>query len=289
MATTATTTTAREARHQLTDHPRYKYRGCAPDPDRPTRAAGNNRLSIDAWSVSSEDGGEDQKYRLAREAAAIDVCMDCPVMVQCLQYAMSVLPSGKIAEEYGIFGGTTSLERHRRHIATVQAQQRALPSSELVSKLATVQRMAVLEALAAHHDPHQVADAAGVDDRTANWQRSKAVALLGLDKKTTTRRELLAAVRRLGLLDGVPVVDGPADVLAVPPPGTARPAPVKPTVVTAPEPPVGEKPPTPIVRTVRLRFDRSRFRAVEGQLSLTDARPRLHLVPPATTALGAAA
>ena len=35
----------------LTDHPYFRYRGCAPDPDMPGVAAGDPSLSVDAWQA----------------------------------------------------------------------------------------------------------------------------------------------------------------------------------------------------------------------------------------------
>ncbi|RIH58166.1 hypothetical protein D3C59_36895, partial [Streptomyces sp. SHP22-7] len=74
----------------LLEHPHYRYRGCAPDPDDPRVAAGDNTVSVDAWQAPDVDGGEAREVREAREAAAIDVCVGCPVMVQCLAYGSSL-------------------------------------------------------------------------------------------------------------------------------------------------------------------------------------------------------
>jgi len=54
----------------LTEHPHYRYRGCAPDPDQPTRAQGNLAVPVDAWGPYTEDGGELTSVRNARQAAA---------------------------------------------------------------------------------------------------------------------------------------------------------------------------------------------------------------------------
>ena len=45
------------------------------------------------------------KAKRMREAGAKAVCATCPVMAQCLDWAMTV------AEPYGIWGGTTPEER----------------------------------------------------------------------------------------------------------------------------------------------------------------------------------
>ncbi|WP_261994155.1 WhiB family transcriptional regulator, partial [Streptomyces sp. t39] len=220
---------AREARHMLTDHRHYRYRGCAPDPDQPTQAAGNPGLSIDAWSDPTDDGGEHQTARRARQKAAIDVCLGCPVMVQCLTAATAVMPDGTLAEPYGVAGGMTALERHRKHIKNKHTVPQPLPAGD--ARLRTPQRLAVLRALAVHTDPVRVAATAGVDVRTANWQRARLVTMLGLDRESASRAELLAAAAKAGLLDGITVVDQAAMVPAVPAPGTS---PVEQTVVAAP-------------------------------------------------------
>jgi len=83
----------------------------------------------------------------------------------------------------------------------------------------TPQKSAVLLALAMCTDASEVAAAAGVDVRTANWQRSRLVTQLNLCKETATRGELLAEAVRRGLLDGGLVVADDGTVPAVPPPG----------------------------------------------------------------------
>lgn len=201
------------AQQQLTEHPRYRYRGCAPDPDDPRVAAGDNRLPVGAWQAPDVDGGEEQHDRRAREAAAIEVCVDCPVMVQCLAYGSSVTADGKLAEPYAILGGMTMLERHRAFVKTRHEVTAPAPDRQL----RTPQKLAVLRALAAHTDPYAVAAAAGMDVRTANWQRSILVTKLSL-QRGATRRELLAEAVRRGLLNAAAVVDDDGSVPAVPPP-----------------------------------------------------------------------
>lgn len=263
-------TTAHHAYQAFTEHPRFKYRGCAPDIDQPTRAAGNIDLPVDAWAAPDLDGAEDQIERRAREEAAIEVCIDCPVMVLCLTYAMSTRPDGRIAEPYGIFGGTRQLERHREFIRTRLEE-------DADKRMRTPQKQAVLNALAAHEDPELIAAAAGLDVRTANWQRSAMATLLGLNKDTATRGQILAEARRRGLL-----TPQPAPAVA------AAPAPVTAAVTAAadqeqeegngPEPVRHPRIPTP---------QRRRFTHITGQLDLDTAladhhpRPHLHLVPQA--------
>ena len=214
------------------ESPRYRYRGCAPDVDEPGRAAGNLALTLDAWSGEDRDGSEPQRERLAREQAAVEVCLGCPVMVQCAAYANSVVVQegkARLAEPDGIWGGELALERHRAFIR--RRHEVAVPAP--ARQMRTPQRLRVLEALAVHESPEAVAQAAGVDVRTANWQRSRLVTQLNLDKETATRRELLAAAVERGLLDAAVVVADDGRVPAVPPPA---PKPSGPGAVESVEP-----------------------------------------------------
>ncbi|WP_055693436.1 WhiB family transcriptional regulator [Streptomyces prasinopilosus] len=198
-------------------HPHFRYRGCAPDVDQPSRAAGDTALSLDAWHGEDLDGGEPQRVREARQAAAVEVCLNCPVMVQCDAYANSVVVEGgkaRLAEPDGIWGGRLALERHRAFIR----RRHEVAAQAPVRQMRTPQRLRVLEALAVHAEAEAVAQAAGVDVRTANWQRSRLVTQLNLDKGTATRRELLAAAVDQGLLDESVVVADDGTVPAVPPP-----------------------------------------------------------------------
>ncbi|CQR59198.1 WhiB family transcriptional regulator [Streptomyces leeuwenhoekii] len=199
------------------EHPYFRYRGCAPDVDEPGRAAGDLSLSLDAWHGEDRDGPEEPREREARQAAAVEVCLSCPVMVQCDAYASSVVVEGgqaRLAEPAGIWGGRTALERHRVFIR--QRHEVAVPAP--VRLMRTRQKLRVLEALARHVDAEAVAAAAGMDVRTANWQRSRLVTQLSLDKRTATRAELLEAAVERGLLDGSLVVADDGSVPAVPPP-----------------------------------------------------------------------
>jgi hypothetical protein len=252
-------------------HPRYRYRGCAPDVDEPGRAAGNLDLTLDAWSGVDREGSEPQKEREARQAAAIDVCFGCAVMVQCAAYANSITADGRLAEPDGIWGGETALARHKALIAARHAAP-AAPDR----RFATPQKRAVLAAFASVWDPYEVAERAGVDVRTANWQRSNLVTLLGLPR-TASRGQLLAAAAERGLLDGVSVVADEGGVPAIPPP-TRMPTPPEPVVETPaalettaagarmalPEPGPYEP-----VRVPRPRRDR--FTDIDGQLALWEA------------------
>lgn len=211
-----TGTEPQAARKAWTEHPFYRYRGCAPDPDDPRRAAGDLSLSLDAWHGPDVDGGEAGKVRRAREEAAKRVCRGCPVREWCDAYASSVVGKGeaaRLAEPRGVWGGHTARERHRRFNEHRHEVAAAAPTEHLQ----TEQKHRVLQALAVHADPEAVARAAGVDWRTANWQRSRLVTQFSLDKTRATRRELLAAAVERGLIDAGVVVDDDGTVPAVAP------------------------------------------------------------------------
>jgi hypothetical protein len=264
---------------RFTDHPLFKYRQCAPDGDDPTRAAGNTALSRNAWIMEDRDGTEPQKEREAREAACIDVCVSCPVMVLCDAYATSVRPDGRLAEPRGIWGGRTALERRRLH--DDREKPEAVAKAVPVRRLETPQKRAVIRALAECWDPFEVAAVAsrlllswgvgrGMDVRTANWQRSNLTTLLGLPR-TVSRAQLLAAVGERGLLEGVAVVEDDGKVLAVPPP-TKVPGPLEAdlvAIVDASLPAPREPGPYEPTRVPRPRRDR--FTDIDGQLALWEA------------------
>lgn len=214
-------TDVRALREAWEGHPRFRYRGCAPDVDVPGRAAGDLSLNLDAWHGADRDGSEPQRVREARQAAAVEVCLGCPVMVQCDAYASAVVVDGggaaRLAEPEGIWGGRTALERHRVFIR--RRHEVAAPAP--AERVRTEQRLRVLEALARHVDAVAVAEAAGVDVRTANWQRSRLVTQLNLDKGSATRGELLAAAVERGLVDASVVVADDGRVPAVPPPSSS--------------------------------------------------------------------
>jgi hypothetical protein len=281
------TTDSIALREAWVEHRFYKYRGCAPAPDNPRRMAGNPDLPVGAHHAPDVDGGEPQDVRIAREDAAIEVCLNCPVMVACDLYANSVTRDGRLAEPDGVWGGRRALERHRAFIATRHQVVAAAASDRA---LRTPQKLAVLAALAVETDPYAVARAAGMDVRTANWQRSKLTTLLGLPRDAS-RGELLEAARGRGLLEDVTVVADDGSVPAVPPPtrmpaDDQAPAPA-PVVAAAPAPVSGPSPaavpgcaPAPCsggpevepVGPLRLHAPRrDRFAAVHGQLTLDDA------------------
>lgn len=235
-----------KALHMFTEHPRFKYRQCAPDVDDPSRAAGDTRLSRNAWIVEDRDGVEPKKEREAREAATIDVCVSCPVMVLCDAYANSVRADGRLAEPAGIWGGRTARERREAFGERRHEVARAAPD-RLVQ---TDQKRDVLLALAmcADGDAVSVAAAAGVPVRTANWQRSRLVTQFNLSKASATRAELLAVAVRRGLLDASVVVADDGSVPAWSPAGKSPSEPVQLPLwqpEPAAEPPVADVHPLP--------------------------------------------
>ncbi|WP_228981344.1 WhiB family transcriptional regulator [Streptomyces sp. DH12] len=251
-------TTPAAAARTLTEHPHYRYRGCQPDPDQPTRAAGDPDLTVNAWLPHTGDGQENQAERHARERAAITVCGYCPVRAACRAYANTLTDEGLLAEPEGIWGGELALERHRALIAArtaaAPAPQPAPVTAERLAEARTPAKRTVLRALARHTDPELVAIAARMDLRTANWHRSALVSLLGLDKETTTREQLLAAAVAHGLLpDTVRIVpDGRWPLVAAPTTDGARQrrlAPDMPIQLTIPGlPHYPRRPPAPAPR-----------------------------------------
>jgi hypothetical protein len=241
-------------------HPHFKYRGCAPDADDPMRMAGDPSLHVGAHNEPDAWSPEGQKERRAREDKAIAVCRACPVMASCDAYASSVTPQGKLAEERGVWGGRRSLERHR---ALIRDRHAVAAAPDAVFQ--TEQKQAVIKALAVCWDPYEVAAVAGMDVRTANWQRSSLVRLLGLPKDVS-RMRALAVARERGLLAGVDVVPDDGTVTALAPP-TKVPVP-EPAAVVEAVPVVAE--PVAVVLPMR-RSRRPRPQVIPGQLSFDDA------------------
>jgi len=197
------------------EHRFFKYRGCAPDPDDPKQAMGDPSLSLDAWHGSDRDGAEPQKERRAREAAAKRVCGGCAVREACAVYANSVTPEGKLAFPEGLMAGRLGRERREAFARARQEVSVVVPDVQLL----TAQKRAVMLALAMCTDALEVARAAGLPIRTANWQRSRLVTQFGLNDGAS-RGELLAEAVRRGLLDGGLVVADDGSVPAVPAPGS---------------------------------------------------------------------
>ena len=197
----------------LTDHPYYRYRGCAPDPEQPRLAAGDPSLSVDAWQAPDVDGGEEPEERAVRVEAAKAVCARCPVLDACAVFGASVTADGRLAERHSILGGLTPLERTKVLVRERQAApaQVVAPVPAPVKHIQTAQKVAVLRALARFEEPERVAVAAGLGAgeeglRTAKWQISRLKTQLGLSK-SASRREVLAAAVARGLLRPDEVAD----------------------------------------------------------------------------------
>lgn len=102
------------------------------------------------------------------------------------------------------------MERHKAFVKERQVEPAVVePAPD--EQLKTEQKLAVLRALAVHEAPEEVAAAAGVDVRTAQWQRSRLLTQLGL-AKTATRAQLLEAAVARGLLSRGEVVADPGGV-----------------------------------------------------------------------------
>ncbi|MFF0009548.1 WhiB family transcriptional regulator [Streptomyces tibetensis] len=268
-----------QLRREWLEHPHFKYRGCAPDADDPLRMAGNPELPVGAHHGPDAFAPEGQKERRAREAAAVEVCVSCPVMVACDAYASSVGADGRLAEPDGVWGGRRALERHR---ALVKARHAVVAAPGRLFE--TPQKRAVLRALAVCWDPFEVAATASgllvswgegpMDVRTANWQRSSLVRLLGLPKGAS-RMRALAAARERGLLEGVVLVPDDGSVPAVPPP-TRVAAPVEPTQLSLPLGQVDRHEP-PTRRAGRVR--RARTGRVVSMPTLDDAFELAPVIP----------
>ena len=61
----------------------------------------------DATLFFSPAAGELKEDKMAREATAKSICRECPVRIECLEFAL------ESREPYGIWGGTNELERRR--------------------------------------------------------------------------------------------------------------------------------------------------------------------------------
>jgi hypothetical protein len=258
-------------------HRFFRYRGCAPDPVDPRVLAARPDLSVDTHSGADRDGQEPKAQRVAREEAAVELCLGCPVMVECDRYANSVTPDGRLAQPDGVWGGRLAKERREAFAARRHVVAAAAPDEQVK----TDQKRDVLLALAMCPDGSavSVAVAAGVPVRTANWQRSRLVTQFNLSKASATRMELLSEAVRRGLLDaGVVVADDGSVAAWSPIPASGASSAAGTTggpVVAAVEPAGGPEP----VRAVSPR--RGRFDAVDGQLPLWDPdRPELAPVHP---------
>ncbi|MEU5323040.1 WhiB family transcriptional regulator [Streptomyces sp. NPDC021056] len=259
-----------------TEHRFFKFRGCAPDPDAPRLAVGSPgvdeggrpvRVGVDAWLGPDVDGGESLRERTERVEAAREVCLRCPVMVQCDAYA-NLVPG----QADGVRGGRTARERAA---VLKAARSRPVRKPAPVVQLRTVQKLAVLAALAVWADEYRVAIETGLDVRKANWQRARLTSGLGLEA-SASRMDLLAAAVKAGLVDGGLVVADDGSVPAIPP-STRKllietadgQMTVVPLAVEEAWDPSKARPWRWPVRG-RSVLPRSRFRNVEGQLALDD-------------------
>jgi hypothetical protein len=270
------------ARQQLVDHAHYKYRGCAPDEENPAMSAADPDVSLDAWGPYTGDGAEPQKERIDREKAAKDICGRCPVLALCRTYANTTVVDADgvehLVEPEGVMGGELALTRHRSLIARRHAETtgtapaaQAPTAPRNLSDARTPQKMAVLRALTTELYDERVAHRAGMDVRTSNWHRSALCSLLGLNKETATRDELLVAAVRQGLLDPTTriVWDGFWPIAAAPTTDGSRQrriAPDVPAALLAPRP-------------------RTRRRRRPGNTSPAGRRLRLARAPHPATAL----
>lgn len=183
--------------------PGYGARMCAPDHRNPAVCASNRAVPSDLWVTPDEEGQAD---RHLRERAAKARCGRCPVLEACAQYAIG-------HETWNVWGGMTAREREKARKAAAARRSAVVERLEV-----TVQQAAVLRALAGHYAPAEVARAAGMDERTAAWQRARLVTLLGLDPGTATRMRLLYAARTARILPAtIPMhVDRGRVVAAIP-------------------------------------------------------------------------
>ncbi|MFB7359640.1 WhiB family transcriptional regulator [Streptomyces gardneri] len=203
----------------LTEHRHYAYRGCAPDPDNPRHSAADPDLPLDAWGGTTVDGGLPAAERVDQQRRAIAICKRCPVLAECHTFAML----GGLAETEGIQGGMTAGKRVRTaREATTAGSSASGPSRPLsheqVLEAISSPKRAVLRELARETDAELVAYRAGMDLRTANWQRAALCTLLGLDKETATRAQLLQAAVDHRILHARTriVSDGPTPLAAAP-------------------------------------------------------------------------
>lgn len=226
-------TDPKTARETLVDHRHYRYRGCAPDPDQKGMATAGGRVGValDVWGPYTGDGPEPQKTRIDREALAMAVCGRCPVLAACRIYANTTVVDEDgvehLVEPEGVMGGEKALARHhafikRRHAATTGTDAAVTEPAPVpvrnVEDARTPQKLAMLRALAVELYDERVARRAGMDVRTSNWHRSSLCNLLGLDRETATRDELLLEALRHGLLPATTRVvwDGLWPVAAAP-------------------------------------------------------------------------
>lgn len=275
MTTTRAITQAYQA---LRGHRHHAYRGCAPDPDQPTQSAADPTVPLDAWGSITEDDVSATE-RTALRKAAVAICERCPVLDACRTYANLELPGlGGLVEPDGVWGGQPALDRHRALIARRTAgaalpdTQTPVTEDQLPDEARSTKRLQLLRALARDTDPELVAYRAGMDLRTANWQRAVLCTLLGFDKETASRQQLLEHAQTLRLLPAsVRIVpDGPWPLIAAPSTDGIRQRRLAPTL------PVQD--PLP-------RLPRYQRALPTAPATVRPGRPRLRLVRPAPVQL----
>jgi len=95
--------------------------------------------------------GERGAARSSREAAAKEICLNCPVQIPCAEHAL------KVREPYGVWGGMTEEEREEHHV-----RQKALARAQAArEKAARAQQERVKEKLL--RDKARAAATAGRD------------------------------------------------------------------------------------------------------------------------------
>jgi WhiB family redox-sensing transcriptional regulator len=245
---------------RLAAHRFYTYRGCAPHWDNPKVIAANETLELSAFH--GPDGGETQKERIAREAAALAVCGSCPLTEACREYAIGDGPS--LREPRGIWGATTAHNRRTILAERLAALQQTTPEPLPLVRLRTRQKQGVLAALAAHEDLAKQCAEAGLDARTVLWQISRLATLLRLPPGDRDRTHILAAAAAAGVLpDTAPAPAAAPEVAlehqAVPKQQTVRPS----------------RPPIRLLSPLRCE--------IPGQLALDlgpAGQPRLRIITP---------
>lgn len=195
----------------LVGHRWWRYRACAPAAVDPGVCAVDEATPTTVFEAPDSDIPEAHHVRTAREAAAVAVCRQCPILRECRAYALGPEGADRPREMTGVWGGLTGVQRRRMRGRRTAAQAQ-VPVVEC-----TGARLAVLEALAEHRGAVAVARAAGMEESTANWHRSKLVTMLGLDPVSASRGQLLAAAVERGLISAAVVVpDGPVPQRAIP-------------------------------------------------------------------------
>lgn len=136
--------------------------------------------------------GEPQTARAARQAQAIALCHQCPVLEACRDYALG---GDGWWEQHGIWGGMTARSREKtRTRVRAKAARAAGPWAPT-----TEQQQLVLAAVCRWDpgvDEDAICAATGLDPRTVRWQYAAMATLMGLDRQECTYEEWTAAAAR---------------------------------------------------------------------------------------------